>query len=214
MVLYVLLNVIYFYAVPSDVLAGPRDGFDPVIEVGNKAAVVLLGQTGGNLITSLIAVALVSAVSAMVMAGPRVYAAMAEDRALPKQLAWYSKRGVPTVAVVTQGALGIAFVLVGSLGGLIRFSSFTLACFAALTVGALFILRGRGLKGSYKTFLYPVTPIAFIAVSCWIAYAQFKQNPKELLVVVGVLAGGFAVYQATVKPPPAPKLPEARIKSE
>jgi basic amino acid/polyamine antiporter, APA family len=208
MVLYVLLNIVYFYAVPSDVLGGPRDGFDPVIEVGNKSAVALFGQSGGNLITSLIALALVSAVSAMIMAGPRVYAAMAEDHALPRQLAWYSKRGVPTVAVAAQGVLGIAFVLVGDLGGLIRFAGFTLAVFAALTVGALFILREmRGKRGAYRTFGYPVTPIAFIAVSCWIAYAQFKQNPKELLIVVGVLVAGGLVYLLTVKP--AKKLPEA-----
>ena len=214
MVLYVLLNIVYFYAVPSDVLAGPADKFEPVIEVGNASAVVLFGTTGGNLITSLIAIALVSAVSAMIMAGPRVYAAMAEDRALPKQLAWYSKRGVPTVAVVAQGVLGVAFVMVGDLGGLIRFSGFTLAVFAALTVGALFILRARGKVGAYKTFLYPVTPIAFIAVSAWIAYAQFKMNPKEILIVLGVLVAGGVVYLLTVKPPPRNEIPEARIVNE
>ena len=213
MVLYLLLNVVYFYAVPSDVLAGPKDGFDPVIEVGNKSAVALFGTKGGNLITSLIALALVSAVSAMIMAGPRVYAAMAEDRALPKQLAWYSKRGVPTVAVVTQGVLGVAFVLVGDLGALLRFSAFTLAVFAALTCGALFILRARGKVGAYKTFLFPVTPIAFIAVSAWIAYAQFKMNPKELLVVMGVLVAGGLIYLVTVKPPES-KIPEARVANE
>jgi basic amino acid/polyamine antiporter, APA family len=199
-VLYVLLNVIYFYAVPSDVLAGPKDSFAPVIEVGNAAAVVLFGTKGGNLITSLIAVALVSAVSAMIMAGPRVYAAMASDHALPPQLAWYSKRGVPTVAVAAQGVLGIAFVMVGNLGELIRFAGFTLAVFAALTVGALFILRSRGLRGAYKTFGYPVTPIIFIAVSAWIAYAQIKQNPKESLVVAGVLVVGGLAYMLLVKP--------------
>jgi APA family basic amino acid/polyamine antiporter len=211
--LYLLLNVIYFYAVPSSVLAGPTDSFAPVIEVGNAAAVSLFGESAGNLITSLIALALVSAVSAMIMAGPRVYAAMAEDRALPQQLARYSKRGVPTVAVVTQGVLGVAFVLVGDLGGLIRFAGFTLAVFAALTVGALFILRRRGMRSAYRTPLYPITPLLFIAVSVWIAYAQFKQNPKELLVVAGVLVVGGIGYVLLVKPEPA-KVPEARVVDE
>ncbi len=212
--LYVLLNVIYFYAVPSSVLAGPTDSFNPVKEVGHAAAVVLFGTKGGNLITSLIAIALVSAVSAMIMAGPRVYAAMASDRALPHQLAWYSKRGVPTVAVITQGVLGIAFVLVGDLGQLIRFAGFTLAVFAALTVGALFILRRRGLRGPYKTFGYPLTPLVFIAVSIWIAYAQFKQNPMELLVVGGVLVAGGIGYVLLVRPERSTKLPEARAVDE
>lgn len=203
MALYVLLNVIYFYAVPSDTLAGPTDKFAPVIEVGATSATALFGTRGGNLITTLIALALVSAVSAMIMAGPRVYAAMAADRALPPQLGWYSKRGVPTVAVVLQGALGILFVLVSDLGALMRFSSFLLALFAALTCGALFIMRRRGLTSAYRTPLYPIPPLVFIAISIWIAYAQFKANPRELAVAVGVLAIGALLYAVLVKRPAA-----------
>src|SRR5580704_5434239 len=112
MVLYLLVNVVYFYALPSDQLAG-------VVEVGAKSAGALFGSAAGKLITSVIALALVSAVSAMVMAGPRVYASMAADRALPHQLAYYSKRGVPSVAVALQGAIAIGFVLVAKIGQLI-----------------------------------------------------------------------------------------------
>ncbi|HEY5944250.1 MAG TPA: amino acid permease, partial [Kofleriaceae bacterium] len=210
MALYVLLNVIYFYALPSSVLAGPTDKFAPVEEVGHAAALQLFGESAGNLITSLIALALVSAVSAMVMAGPRVYAAMAADRALPHQLAHYSKRGVPVAAVAAQGVLATLFVLVGDLGQLMRFVGFTLAIFAALAVGALFILRRRGIRGAYRTFGYPVTPIIFIAVSAWIAYAQIKDHPKESAVVgLGLIAGAL-VYVFVARPSP-PKLPEARV---
>jgi APA family basic amino acid/polyamine antiporter len=216
MVLYVLLNVIYFYALPPQAYAGPVDDYKPIIEVGAAAAAVLFGERGGNALVTLIALALVSAVSAMVMAGPRVYAAMAADRALPPQLGWHSKRGVPAVAVAAQGLLGTVFVLAGEIGQLLRFAGFTLAVFAALTVGALFILRARGMKGAYKTFGYPVTPILFIASSAWIAYAQIKDNPKESAVVGGVLVVGALLYAFGVRPvpPPPPKLPEARVVDE
>lgn len=212
MALYVLLNIIYFYAVPSDTLAGPPDKFAPVIEVGATSANALFGAHGGNLITSLIALALVSAVSAMIMAGPRVYAAMANDRALPPQLGRFSKRGVPTVAVIVQGALGILFALISDLGALMRFSAFLLAIFAALTCGALFIMRRRGMTSPYRTPLYPLPPLVFIAVSGWIAYAQFKANPKELAVALGVLAVGAILYALLVKAPPT--LPEAKVVSD
>jgi basic amino acid/polyamine antiporter, APA family len=213
MALYVLLNIIYFYALPSSVLAGPTDKFAPIEEVGHATAVQLFGQSAGNLITTMIALALVSAVSAMVMAGPRVYAAMAADRALPHQLAYYSKRGVPVAAVAAQGVLASLFVLVGDLGQLMRFVGFTLAIFAALAVGALFILRARGLRGAYRTFGYPVTPIIFIAVSGWIAYAQSKEHPMESVVVALGLVAGALVYVFVAKPSP-PKLPEARVVDE
>lgn len=224
MVLYVLLNLVFLYAVPIEVLAGPPGGM-PVIEVGDVAAKSLFGDSAGKLVSSVIALALVSAVSAMVMAGPRVYAAMAENRALPKRLAYHNARGVPVVAVVTQGVLGCLFVLVGDLGALMRFVSFTLAIFAALAVAAVFVLRARGLRGAYRTFGYPFTPLVYIATSVWIAYAQIKQNPKESAVVGVVLLLGGLVYFATMRgqsgpsgpsgdAPLRPGVPEARVVSK
>ena len=216
MVLYVLLNLVFLYAVPTDVLAGPTTGFNPVIEVGDAAARQLFGDRAGQVITAVIALALISAVSSMVMAGPRVYASMAEDGALPKQLGYYSKRGVPTVAVITQGVIGTLFVLVGDLGELIRFVIFTLTIFATLAVIAVFVLRYRGYRAAYRTIGYPVTPVLFIVASCWIAFAQARQNPRESLVVVGVLAVGGVLYALFGRPTPpggsrAEPLPEARV---
>jgi len=190
MVLYVLLNLVFLYAVPSDTLAGPTTGFHPVIEVGDAAARQLFGDRAGQIVTAVIALALISAVSSMVMAGPRVYAAMAADHALPRQLGRYNQRGVPMTAVITQGVLGTLFVLVGDLGQLMRFVIFTLVIFATLAVISLFVLRRRGLRAPYRTLGYPVTPIVFIVASCWIAYAQIRENPSESLVVAGVLALG------------------------
>ncbi|MEO7731974.1 MAG: APC family permease [Kofleriaceae bacterium] len=215
MVLYVLLNLVFFYAVPSDVLAGPKDSFNPIVEVGDAAGRALFGDRAGSLVTSVIALALVSAVSAMVMAGPRVYAAMAADRALPHQLGYFNKRGVPTVAVIAQGVLGTLFVLVGDLGQLIRFVAFTLAVSAAFTVASVFVLRRRGHHAPYRAFGYPVTPILFIGLSAWIAYAQIRENPKESLAVAGVFVVGgilYALLGRHATPPAAPgALPEARV---
>ncbi|MDQ3339946.1 MAG: APC family permease [Myxococcota bacterium] len=202
MVLYVLLNLVFLYAVPTSVLAGAGGG-GPVFEVGDVAARALFGNRAGQLVTSVIALALVSAVSAMVMAGPRVYAAMARDHALPHQLAHHNARGVPVFAVITQGVLGCLFVLVGDPDKLIRFVGFTLALFTGLAVGAVFILRARGMTSEYKTTGYPVTPLLFIALSAWIVYAQIKDRPVEAIAVGVVLALGALVYWITVgrKPP-------------
>lgn len=187
MALYVLLNVVYFYALPSQQL-------ENVGEVGAVTAVQLFGSAAGSLISSLIAVALVSTVSAMVMAGPRVYASMAADRALPRQLAWYSARGVPSVAVVTQGVLAIVFVMVATLPELVEFVGFALAASAALTVAALFVMRRRGATSAYRAWGYPVTPLVFIALSLWIVYAQVTAHPKASGVVAGAIALVALVY--------------------
>ncbi|HEU4729517.1 MAG TPA: amino acid permease [Kofleriaceae bacterium] len=210
MALYVSLNLVFLYAVPSDVLAG-AGGSGPVLEVGDLAARALFGDTAGRLVTAVIALALVSAVSAMVMAGPRVYAAMARDRALPRPLARFSSRGVPTVSVIAQGALGCMFAVVGDPDVLIRFVGFTLAIFAALTVGALFVLRARGLRAPYQTIGYPVTPLAFIALSAWIAFAQISERPRESLVIGLVLSIGGLLYIAFSRGTSAPPAPDASV---
>jgi len=200
MVLYLLLNVVYFYALPSEKLAG-------VPEVGDLAARALLGPEAGQLITSLIALALVSAVSAMIMAGPRVYSSMATDGALPRPLAWYSSRGVPTVAVVTQGVLACGFVLAGTIDQLLRFVGFTLALSAGLTCCAVYVMRSRGTPATYRTIGYPVTPAVFVLASLWIAIAQIQTNPLESLIGAAVVAGGAMVYAFTLRgssPKPVP----------
>jgi APA family basic amino acid/polyamine antiporter len=163
----------------------------------------------------------------MVMAGPRVYSAMAANRALPKRLAYHNKRGVPTVAVLTQGVLACVFVYIGDPDVLIRFVGFTLAIFAGLTVTAVFVLRARGVRGAYRTFGYPVTPVIFVITSAWIAFAQIRANPFECAMVAVVLAIGGVVYLVTAsgKPPipnendpedtpPSPTVPEARVVSD
>lgn len=193
MALYVLLNLVFLYAVPVEALATGAGG-GPVVEVGDVAARSLFGDRAGALVSSVIALALVSTVSAMIMAGPRVYAAMAADRALFRFLARHNRRGVPVPAVITQAVVACLFVLVGDLGKLLRYVSFTLAVFAALTVAAVFVLRRRGLTAAYRTWGYPVTPVAFIALSAWIAYSQIRLQPVESATGGAVLALGALLY--------------------
>ncbi len=153
----------------------------------------------------------VSAMSAMLLLGPRVYAAMATDRALPTFLAHHNQRGVPVRAVLTQGVLATVFVLIGDLGSLIEFVGFTLAIFAALTVGAVFILRARGHRAAYRTFWYPLTPILFIGLSVWVVYKRIDSAPKQSFIVGVLLGVGALLYVLMTrgKPPiPDESLPE------
>ncbi|MEZ4359691.1 MAG: amino acid permease [Kofleriaceae bacterium] len=206
MALYVLLNVVFFYAVPAATLAGEGGG-GPVVEVGHAAAVALFGGSAGRLISSLIALALVSSVSAMVMAAPRVYAAMAEDRALPGLLARRTARGVPLTAVLLQGAIAIVFVLVfRRIDSLIQYIGFALAVFTTLAVGAVFVFRTRDRRAGapatndYRTWGYPITPLLYMGLSLWVAYAQFRSHWQESALVAGTLILGGLVYRATMKP--------------
>jgi basic amino acid/polyamine antiporter, APA family len=205
MALYVLLNVVFLYAVPPQVLAGEGGG-GPVVEVGHHAAIALFGASAGSLLSSLIALALVSSVSAMVMAGPRVYSAMAADHALPGILAKKSRRGVPIVAVIAQGLAAVGFVIFGKrIDWLIKYIGFSLALFTTLAVGSLFIFRLRDARrgeaapaGAYRVWGYPATPILYMVLSLWVAYAQARASWKQSAVVLATLIVGAVVYAFTV----------------
>ena len=194
-VLYVLLHVVFLYALPVEWLATGRGGA-PVIEVGDAAARSLFGGAAGTLLSSLIALGLVSAVSAMVMAGPRVYAAMAEDGALPRVLARRSSRGVPWVAVLLQGVIASAVVLYGELGEVMLYVGFLLSIFSALAVAAVVVLRRTrpDAPRPYRTWGYPVTPAVFIGAAIWVTYAQIDRGLGHVWWGLGSIASGVAIW--------------------
>ena len=94
-----------------------------------------------------------------------------------------------------QGALAVTIVLIAEMGA-INYVSFTLWIFAALTVGAVFILRARlpDAPRPYRTFGYPLTPALFVALSAWVAYAQLTSNFQKSLWVLGTLVLGAVGY--------------------
>jgi APA family basic amino acid/polyamine antiporter len=87
-------------------------------------------------------------------------------------------------------------VIIGDIGGVIRYVAFTLSIFAALTVAAVFVLRTRRPDAArpYRTFGYPVTPALFVVLSVYVAQAQVREHPIESLCVAGTLLLGAAGY--------------------
>ncbi|ACY14464.1 APC family permease [Haliangium ochraceum] len=202
--LYLALNLLFLYAAPAEALAGKA-------EVGHVAAVALFGERAGGWLSTIIALALVSAVSAMVMAGPRVYTAMAEDGLFFSFLAARNRRGAPLGSVALQGALACILVMIASLRELIQYIGFTLSIIAALTVLSVFVLRvrrpelaraaaaavaeaGSG-KRPYRTWGWPVTPLLFVLLSLWMAAHLVINQPGPTLIAGGVTLGsGLLAY--------------------
>lgn len=188
--LYLGLNLTFLHAAPAEALAGKA-------EVGYVAAVHLFGEQAGRWLSTIIALALVSAVSAMVMAGPRVYTAMAEDRLFFRFMARRTAGGAPLYSVLLQGALAVLLVLLSSVRELIQYIGFTLSVFAALTVLGVFVLRARWPHASrpYRTMGWPVTPALFVALSSWMAVHLVREQPRPTLLAGGITIGsGLLAY--------------------
>jgi APA family basic amino acid/polyamine antiporter len=190
MCLYLLLNVVYIYALPIKEMSA-------VLEVGAKSAVFLFGGPVSKYFSGAIAIGLLSVLSAMIMTGPRVYYAMARDGVFFELFGKLNKaRRTPVYAIFLQAAIGIFMVLTASFDKLLLYIGFTLSLFAVLTVVGITVLRIRepDLVRNYKTILYPVTPLLFVSGNVWIIYFSIKSRPVTSLFGLGTIGLGLLVY--------------------
>jgi basic amino acid/polyamine antiporter, APA family len=190
--LYVLLNVLYIYALPLEQLKG-------VVAVGARAAAALFGDRVGGMFSATMALGLLATVNAMCMIGPRVYYAMARNGAFFASAArlhprWHS----PWIAVLAQGICTCVLIMSGTLQSLINYIGFTLYLFTALSVLALFKFRRRpGWKRSrWVSVAYPLIPLVYVSMNAWVMY--FSWNRAALWSLVTVLAGA-AIYHFYIR---------------
>lgn len=188
-VLYVLVNVSYLSAVPLAQLSGVK-------EVAHVAGQRLWGTTGGNLVSALIALTLISPVSAMIMIGPRVLEAMSSDGFMPSSFSRLNRRNLPATAVFVQAALAALIAVTSSFGPLLIYIGFTLTIFAALTVLSLFRLRRRA---DIKRVCvgYPVTPLIFLAFALWATVWSIHSQPIPTLAALATLLLAYGVHAVT-----------------
>lgn len=150
--LYLGLNGVFVLAVSPEKLAGQLD-------VGRIAAEALGGQKLADAVTGIILIALLTSVSSLIMAGPRVYAQMAADRCLPEFLSVAA--GPPRAAIALQTLLAVGMLWTATYDALLTYIGFTLGLSTALTVAGLCRLRFR--EGPrLRVPGWPFIPVAFI----------------------------------------------------
>jgi APA family basic amino acid/polyamine antiporter len=187
--LYLALNTVFVFAAPIAELAGKLD-------VGRIAARAIGGAVLEEAVAGLIALALVSSVSSLVMAGPRVYAQMASDGYLPKGLAVTS--GPPRMAIALQAGLALLFLWSATFDALLTWIGFTLSISTAATVAALIVLRKR--EGNALSVPgYPVVPWFFLVGIMAMTAFTAVQRPVESLVGFGTILTGLAAWRIQKK---------------
>ncbi len=130
----------------------------------------------------------------MVMAGPRVYARMAEDGLFPR--IFRPGRDVPGKAVALQVGLAILVVWYSDLAELLGYIGFTLGLSAAATVCGLIAIRVR--EGGERVPIpgYPWIPGLFVVVTLAISGFMILRQPGEAVAGLMTMAVGAALYFA------------------
>ena len=189
MAIYTLLNFVFLYSVPMDELKG-------VIEVGYLSANKIFGLQVGQFMSLVIAVLLVSTISAMILAGPRVMQSMGQDIKGLRFFARSKKNNVPYVAIIFQSIIALVLVATSSFQALITYVSFTLNLFTFLTVAGIFILRRKfkHIDTAYKTPFYPITPILFLGILLWVIINIIRERPMESMYGLCTVLLGLLIY--------------------
>lgn len=188
--LYLLFNVTCLYGLAPDLMRGQ-------IEVGALAARALFGAGTGRVFSGLVALCLLSVVSAMMFQGPRVYYAMARDGSFFRVLGRVSPvRRTPVPAVLLQAGVSALLLLSASFEALLIYIGFTLSIFSALTAAGMMVLRRTrpGMARPYRTPWYPVTPLVFIGLNLWLVVFSLLQSPAAGLWGLLTIGAGAVVY--------------------
>jgi APA family basic amino acid/polyamine antiporter len=199
--LYLGLNALYLFAMPIDQLAALRDG-----RLMDHVAERLFGNAGGNLLGAFVIVSLAASISAMILAGPRVYFAMARDGVFVRAAGRVHPRfHTPVAAIVAQGIWSGVLVLSGTLSQLVTYTGFAVVLFAGLAVSALFVLRRREPSAArpFSALGYPWAPAIFVVASAVMVGNEAWRNPVPTIAGLALIAAGVPVYYAIRRAPRA-----------
>ena len=195
-IVYLLANLAYLALIP---LKGSVMGVDvmsqglqfvPNDRVGAAAAEMIVGPVGVSIMAILILVSTFGCNNGLILAGSRLFYAMAKDGLFFKKAKKINKHDVPSYALWIQCIWASVLCLSGKYGDLLVYSTFASLLFYILTIYGIFILRKKepDTERPYKAWGYPVVPIIYILVTLFICIDlliyDFTNAGMGLLIVV------------------------------
>ena len=186
---YILTSFAFIYLVPLDRVTSGET-------FAAQAGEILFGRAGGLIFSSIVVVAVLGSLAAVMMFAPRVYFAMARDGLfIPSVAALHKRYETPARAIALQAVLASLLVFAGSFNEIVSYFVFVVVVFIGLTVAALFkFRRDEPNTVRYLTPGYPVTPIVFLTMIIFLLVLLGGNNPKQAFQGVAVVALGLPVY--------------------
>ena len=186
--LYLLMNTAYL-------TASPLTALDGTIAIAETTASSVLGSTGHTVLLCLIVLAILTSITAMSIAGPRVYFAMARHGLFPSSLSHvHPTKKIPLNALWFQTTIACVLIWIGSLYQILLYSGFILLLFSTLTVSVLFTLSDDHRTPLSALTLYRVLPAIFLVVNLAILLNVAFAHPVEALTGLGTIALGIPMY--------------------
>ena len=185
--LYTIINLTYLYALP---LSRLKD----VVNVAQLTAKTLFNPAFAQILSLSIILAITASINATILAGARIYYAMAEDK-----LFWspfkrlHPEYHTPSISILSQMILASLFVFLGTFDQLLSYVVFIMLLSSIATGLAHLVLRLRkpGLPRPYHTWGYPVVPLLFICFYAWIAIRIAYSKPLTSIAGLIITLSGL-----------------------
>jgi basic amino acid/polyamine antiporter, APA family len=157
--LYLLANVAYLAALPLEAIAHAKDA-----RVGTALMEVIAPTWGVAAMAVAIMISTFGCVNGLILAGARLYYAMAKDGLLFQAVGRLNSKGVPGAGLWLQAGWAILLTFTGTYGQLLDYVIFAALLFYMLTVVGLFLLRFRQPERErpFRVIGYPVLPALYI----------------------------------------------------
>jgi len=201
-VIYLLTNFVYIKVLP---LSGSPDGADVLSRgiqfatddrVATSAMSVVFGDYAAIIMAIFIMISTFGCNHGLIMAGPRVYYAMAKDGLFFRKVGEINKNGVPGFAIAVQGFWAVLLCLSGTYSDLLDYVIFAVLIFFTLTILAIFVLRVKrpDIQRPYKAFGYPVIPAFYILTTVTIMLILLIYKPVYTFPGLGIVLLGIPVF--------------------
>jgi APA family basic amino acid/polyamine antiporter len=191
---YLAMNAIYLYALPVSSLISLKG-----VRIVDAAADTLFGAFMGNLMTLVTLLISAGSISAMVLAGPRVYYAMARDGLfLPSAARVHPAWRTPVSSILAQAIWSGLLVIFGTFEQLANYTGFAIILFSAVAVTSLFVLRARNPHEPrpFRVWGYPYAPGLFALVSYAVVVNAMVRDPKTSGTGLAIILLGVPIYYA------------------
>src|SRR5919197_5764950 len=171
--LYVMANVAYlnvlpFYGDPNGATALARGIANATQDrVATAALEVVFGPIGATIMAIAILISTFGCNNGLILAGARVYYAMARDGLFFRRVGQLNERRVPSAGLIVQSIWVSLLCLTGTYGQLLNYVIFAALIFYVLTTVGLFVLRARrpDIERPYRAVGYPLLPALYIALA-------------------------------------------------
>jgi len=188
--IYLLANVAYLRVLTIPEIAASE-------HVGATVAEHALGAAGGRLVSLIILLSIIGTLNGCFLTSPRIYFAQARDGLFFQKFAEvHPRHQTPSFAILAQGVWAAVLLVSGSYESLLDYAIFAIWLSYGMMVAGVIVLRIKrpDLPRPYRVWGYPITPAAFVAITCWFLLNMILTRPTPSLVALVLIASGIPVY--------------------